>query len=340
MKYKIGRNNLAATIYVPYDCNNNCSFCTSKIEYKRHFPDVGRIVAALKSLVDNPLIQDIVFTGGEPLADMTILKMLIDITKNKGKNVFINTTFPRNNLDAFFSLLEEGNINGVNISRHGASYEEDSKFFYNIVPDWLMNRISVPIKINAVVTDVDSFMAKLPAIINRWNKPNIRLCIRHDFRTTTFANLHTLVDDPILDYLTRNYLFESHTFCDVCDTVNFENGISYHRGMEHSSIKIGDTVIVNDIIVFPDGFVAYDWDRKPISDLEGFMDLGDFKTKTFEKIYKETIQSSNLQSKNQNTEKITKGYVGEYLGCGQYRRSVSLGCGVYDYYPRCGRGSC
>ena len=335
MKYKIGRNNLAATIYVPYDCDNNCPFCTSKIEYRQHFPNVGRIVQALKSLVDNPLIQDIVFTGGEPLANMTILKMLVDITRNKGKNVFINTTFPKDSHDSLFYLLEEGNVSGINISRHESSYEQDSKLFYNIAPDWLISKISVPVKINAVVTNVDSFITKLPAMINRWNKPNIRLCIRHDFRTTTFTNLHTLTDDPILNYLIQNYSFESHTFCDVCDTVNFEEGISYHRGMEHSSIKMGDTVIVNDIIVFPDGFIAYDWDRKPISDLEGFMDLGDFMTKTFKEKHEKTIQSNN-----QNTEKITNGYVGEYLGCGQYRRCEYLGCGVYNYSPSCGRGHC
>ena len=335
MEYKIGRNNLAATIYVPYDCDNNCPFCTSKIEYRQHFPNVGRIVQALKSLVDNPLIQDIVFTGGEPLANMTILKMLVDITRNKGKNVFINTTFPKDSHNSLFYLLEEGNVSGINISRHESSYEQDSKLFYNIAPDWLISKISVPVKINAVVTNVDSFITKLPTIINRWNKPNIRLCIRHDFRTTTFTNLHTLTDDPILNYLIQNYSFESHTFCDVCDTVNFEEGISYHRGMEHSSIKMGDTVIVNDIIVFPDGFIAYDWDRKPISDLKGFMDLGDFMTKTFKEKHEKTIQSNN-----QNTEKITNGYVGEYLGCGQYRRCEYLGCGVYNYSPSCGRGHC
>lgn len=335
MKYKIGRNNLAATIYVPYDCDNNCPFCTSKIEYRQHFPNIGRIVQALKSLVDNPLIQDIVFTGGEPLANMTILKMLVDITRNKGKNVFINTTFPKDSHNSLFYLLEEGNVSGINISRHESSYEQDSKLFYNIAPDWLISKISVPVKINAVVTNVDSFITKLPTIINRWNKPNIRLCIRHDFRTTTFTNLHTLTDDPILNYLIQNYSFESHTFCDVCDTVNFEEGISYHRGMEHSSIKMGDTVIVNDIIVFPDGFIAYDWDRKPISDLKGFMDLGDFMTKTFKEKYEKTIQSNN-----QNTEKITNGYVGEYLGCGQYRRCEYLGCGVYNYSPSCRKVHC
>ena len=91
----------------------------------------------------------------------------------------------------------------------------------------------------------------------------------------------------------------------------------------------------NDIIVFPDGFVAYDWDRKPISDLEGFMDLGDFMIKTFKETHEKTIQSNN-----QNTEKITNGYVGEYLGCGQYRKCEYLGCGVYNYSPSCSKVHC
>jgi len=34
MEYRKGRTNLSATIFVPYDCKNNCPFCTSKADYK------------------------------------------------------------------------------------------------------------------------------------------------------------------------------------------------------------------------------------------------------------------------------------------------------------------
>ena len=34
MEYVAGRNNLACTIFVPYDCDNNCPFCTSKWMYR------------------------------------------------------------------------------------------------------------------------------------------------------------------------------------------------------------------------------------------------------------------------------------------------------------------
>ena len=34
MEYVAGRTNLACTIFVPYDCDNNCPFCTSKWMYR------------------------------------------------------------------------------------------------------------------------------------------------------------------------------------------------------------------------------------------------------------------------------------------------------------------
>ena len=271
MKFKVGRNNLAATIYVPYDCANNCPFCTSKTEYKLHRPDRDKVLEALKTLVSNPYIKDIVFTGGEPTADIELLEKMVHIVKSKSnKNVFINTTLPSKNFFRFLELVNSGDVNGVNISRHGTSFEEDCKLFHSIVDDWAIDGLEVPVKINAVITDENNF-GNISKIVNRWkDKKNVTVCFRHDFRTTTFENLHAMTGDAVLDYLCDNYTFDNHTFCDVCDTVRFEEKVAYHRGMEHSSFKIGNTVLVNDIIVFPDGFVAYDWDRKPISELDGF----------------------------------------------------------------------
>ena len=34
MKYYSGRTNLAATIFVPVKCGNNCKFCNTNILYK------------------------------------------------------------------------------------------------------------------------------------------------------------------------------------------------------------------------------------------------------------------------------------------------------------------
>ena len=268
MKYSIGRSNLAATIYVPYDCKNNCPFCTSKKEYSQLKMDEKAVKAALHKLVQNPEIKDIVFTGGEPTANPKLLQELVDTARCE--NVFINTTLPRENFFECLEIFNGGNVNGVNISRHTSDYSKDSKMFYNIAEDWLIKGIKVPVKINMVLTDKTT-IAEVDAVIKRWRPyENVTVCFRRDFRKVTPENLHVLVGDPILDHLVDNYEYLGHTFCDVCDTVNFPK-ISFHRGLEKSSIRVGNNVVVNDIIVFPDGFVAYDWDRKPISDLDNFM---------------------------------------------------------------------
>jgi hypothetical protein len=230
---------------------------------------VNSVLAALEMLVRNPAIKDIVFTGGEPTANMELLNRMIYMAR--GKNIFINTTLPSMNFFKFLSTVNEGYVTGVNISRHATSFAEDSKLFHSIVDDWAIDGFKVPVKINAVVTEKTT-LEDIQMIIDRWSgKENVTLCFRHDFRTMTPEKLHILNGDRVLDYLGSKYNLASHSFCDVCDTVRFEERIAYHRGLEHSSFKFGNTVVVNDIIVFPDGLIAYDWDRKPVSELDGFM---------------------------------------------------------------------
>lgn len=49
--------------------------------------------------------------------------------------------------------------------------------------------------------------------------------------------------------------------------------ISYHRGLKNSSFKLNDELIfVNDILVWPDGSITYDWDMS--ADKEFLSDLG------------------------------------------------------------------
>ena len=269
MNYKIGRNNLAATIYVPYDCKNNCPFCTSKKEYAQLKLDEDAVKEALRKLVTMPEIKDIVFTGGEPTANPRLLAEMVEIARYK--NVYINTTLPKENFFECLEIFNGGHVNGVNISRHFDTFAKDSRAFYDIVDDWNIKGIQVPVKINIVLSEKTS----IPVVencINRWkNNPNVTVCFRRDFRKVTPENLHVLYSDPILDWLIENHEFANHTFCDVCDTVTFKDRIAFHRGLQHSSVQIGNTVIVNDIIVFPDGFIAYDWDRKPISNLDNFL---------------------------------------------------------------------
>jgi hypothetical protein len=223
----------------------------------------------LRKLVKKIEIKDIVFTGGEPTANPKLLAELVEIAKYK--NVYINTTLPKENFFACLEIFNGGNVNGVNISRHFDTFAKDSRAFHDIVDDWTIKGIQVPVKINVVLNEKTS-VTELQNCINRWkDHPNVTVCFRRDFRKITPENLHVLYSDPLLDWLIENYEFQDHTFCDVCDTVTFKDRIAFHRGLLHSSVQVGNTVIVNDIIVFPDGFVSYDWDRKSVANLNNFM---------------------------------------------------------------------
>ena len=61
-----GRNNLALTVFVPFDCANNCRFCTSKALYSNSDTSVESVEYQMRRVLNEfryP-IRDIVFTGG------------------------------------------------------------------------------------------------------------------------------------------------------------------------------------------------------------------------------------------------------------------------------------
>ena len=99
IRYIVGRNNLAITIFVPYDCPNHCPFCTSKDDYKDTSDfSLTKILDSAKEVLDNlPPIRDIVITGGEPFADLNQLQTILDVCAQYKKYIFINTTLPVRN---------------------------------------------------------------------------------------------------------------------------------------------------------------------------------------------------------------------------------------------------
>ena len=79
MKYLVGRSNLSCTIFVPWDCNNNCPFCTSKHMYselKDKF-NLDEIIRKIKLINNNSNIREYVLTGGEPLSNLENLKKIV-----------------------------------------------------------------------------------------------------------------------------------------------------------------------------------------------------------------------------------------------------------------------
>ena len=279
MIFKIGRNNFALTVMVPYDCRNNCAFCTAKEMYRRlgtNVEDVKfQLERALKFKCSGYPIVDVVFTGGEPTADLDVLRELIDLVP-ADNNVYINTTLPARNFDEFHDLVnDEPKIKGINVSRHTPSIDEDRKWLDDAVGDAALKLINKPIRINCVLTD--EYEQDWRKIVDRWIwvrkdvNPNISLCFRENFAALTLdakvlqrENLHNPYT-PFLVDLAKEYLFVDHTQCNVCDTTRFMTPgglvVAYHRGLEKSSILSpdGNTLEINDLVIFPNGAIGYDW---------------------------------------------------------------------------------
>lgn len=288
----IGRNNFALTVYVPYDCANNCKFCPSKAMYKKYkMADVESMKESIKKIASSKEIKDVVFTGGEPQYNMKLLRELVSAVP-ASKDIYINTTLPEKNLYEFVDFVNTyKQIKGVNISRHDISIEEDRKILNNVCSDDVIKFFNKPVKINVVLSNainsvafeagLENFILK---VCKRWEKfDNVTVCFREDYTTMDEDFLHKLKNDTTKIFL-DNMEYSGHSFCEVCDTMHFvytselnedtdddfdfsddlnKINVSYHRGLEHSCVKIDErNLIINDIIIFPDGTIGYDWDKK------------------------------------------------------------------------------
>ena len=173
MKFVVGRNNLACTIFVPFDCDNNCPFCTSKKMYKNIELRPDRIIEKILMVNNNPDVTEYVLTGGEPFANLDETKRLINAMEKK---CFINTTLPLvKNIDEVIEYINsEPKIRGINISRH-IGYT-----FSGVADLSLIERIKKPIRINTVINKhftFDSFKEfKSFSFSNNFMK-NVNFCL-------------------------------------------------------------------------------------------------------------------------------------------------------------------
>ena len=260
-----GRNNLAVTIMVPFDCPNNCPFCESKKEYAKNRPSLDGVVNAVKHIFrDNNMldIPEVVITGGEPMANILALRKIINVIPSD-KDIYINTTCVRHNFDEFVALVNsDPQIKGVNISRHTTTYEEDCKTLHGIAPDEWLSKFEKSVRINCVIKDRKHSFFR--GVISRWERKGVELSFREDFNTMTAEELHNPYSHSLPDVATvKEYL--GHTQCKVCDTTTFRSVrgmvIRYHKGIKNTLVPLGsDKYEINDIIVRQDGQIFADWD--------------------------------------------------------------------------------
>ena len=149
LPYKTREGGATVTIFVPYDCKNNCPFCINKEGYQDMTGFSLEKICESITIMDSITPKcDFVFTGGEPFAEIESLQKMLDLIPTTHR-VFINTTLPVSEITTeddivAFTEKNKDKITCINVSRHMQHYVVESN-------DELLSRIAVPFRINCVL---------------------------------------------------------------------------------------------------------------------------------------------------------------------------------------------
>lgn len=147
--YKTREGGATVTIFVPYDCHKHCPFCINKGEYADLTGfSAEKICQSIDKMDAITPECDFVFTGGEPLADLSALQGMLDHIPSTHK-IYINTTLPVSEHQSEEDIVEftrrnRDKITCINVSRHMQKYVVESN-------DALLSRLAVPFRINCVL---------------------------------------------------------------------------------------------------------------------------------------------------------------------------------------------
>lgn len=271
--YKTREGGATVTVFVPYDCQNNCPFCVNKEEYENMEGfSLEKICDSIKTMDEITPYCDFVFTGGEPFSNLDSLQVLLDQVPKTHK-VYINTTFPvfaDRTGDDMIEFVEKNKdkITCINISRHLLPYVEESS-------DELLARIPTKTRVNCVLYR-DYPRDQLVQYMRRFKKYNIPIQFRFDYTDTTPENLYDEEHDMILKDLKE---FCRYTGLDGCRMrcgyhFDFEGlELTYHKTLPYSTIVENDGEqtydILYDILIKQNGDIHGDWDGK-ILDVEKY----------------------------------------------------------------------
>ena len=201
-KYMTREGGATVTVFVPYDCKNNCPFCINKQEYKNPVGfSVEKVCESIRMFHEITPKCDFVFTGGEPFADPDALQVMVDCVP-EGHRVFINTTLPVSELFPEERIIEFTRVNKykitcINVSRHMVRYVEESN-------DELLSKLYVPVRINCVLFKHYPHDGMVD-FANRFAKYGLPIQFRADYTITTLENLYQREGDHILEDLMKNF---------------------------------------------------------------------------------------------------------------------------------------
>jgi len=264
--YKTRQGGATVTIFVPYDCKNNCPFCINKAEYANMEGfSVEKIIASIKRMDSITPYCDFVFTGGEPFADMASLQRMLDAIPTTHK-VYINTTLPvfenQSEEDIIeFTRKNRHKITCINISRHMQHYVQESN-------DSMLPKLFVPFRINCVLYK-DYPADRIVPYLERFRKiPGASIQFRFDYTATTPENLYDEADDKILRDLKAIAPYTGLDGCRMRCGFHFDyHGmeLTYHKTLPYSTIVETDPSdgvtydILYDILIKQNGDIHSDW---------------------------------------------------------------------------------
>ncbi|WP_312614610.1 hypothetical protein [Oscillibacter sp.] len=274
--YKTRQGGATVTVFVPYDCHNHCPFCINKEEYADLTGfSVGKICKSIGQMHAITPECDFVFTGGEPLADLDALQVMLDCIPSTHK-IYINTTLPVSELQSESDIVEftrrnREKITCLNVSRHMQKYVVESN-------DALLSRLAVPFRINCVLYR-DYPKADLVPYLERFRKiPGANIQFRFDYTATTPENLYDEEDDMILRDLKEISRYTGLDGCRMRCGFHFDYKgmeMTYHKTLPYSTIVERDErdgvtyAILYDILIKQTGELHSDWDGTKL-DLDAY----------------------------------------------------------------------
>ena len=269
--YKTRKDGATVTIFVPYDCANHCPFCINKGEYADLSGfSLEKICESIRRMDAITPRCDFVFTGGEPLADLHSLQIMLDCIPHTHK-VYINTTLPVSEHQPeeeilAFARKNRDKITCINVSRHMQRYVVESN-------DDLLARLPVRFRVNCVLYKNYPAEQLVPYLERFHQIPGASIQFRFDYTATTPENLYDEENDKILRDLRKIARYTGLDGCRMRCGFHFDwHGmeLTYHKTLPYSTIVETDPSdgvtydILYDILIKQNGDIHSDWTGVPL----------------------------------------------------------------------------
>ena len=272
--YKTRAGGCTVTVFVPYDCNNNCPFCVNKGDYADMTGFSLEKICESIDVMDKITPEcDFVFTGGEPFANLDSLQIMLDRVPYT-HHVYINTTLPVSKTTTEEDILaftekNKDKISCINVSRHMQHYVVESN-------DELLAKLPVPFRINCVLYQ-DYPVEGLIPFIERFKKiPGANIQFRFDYTATTPDNLYDSEHDKIVHDLNNIGRYTGLDGCRMRCGFHYDyHGMEmvYHKTLPYSCIVEEDPKdritynILYDILIKQTGEIHADWSDAVLKDV-------------------------------------------------------------------------